>query len=333
MVGAPRSRLRAKNRCISSSAARERPIGSQSSGSSPASTSASAAPSRAATASASRGLRIEARLLVDARNAGWDIDSSTDCEHISLRSSARAGRSSIRVCPDRRSPTCGMPAGAPLRSPAEGNGGRRMTLRVVGAGLGRTGTHSLKLALEQLLGGPCYHMSELIDREDDTAVWAAATRGEDVDWASFLSGFAATVDWPACAFWEPIAAAHPDASSCSRCGSRRRPGGRASSGRSCRRFSAPCRRRRGLEGAPADGDRHGRVDVHTRLARPRRAIAGYDRHNEHVRDDGAGGTGWWNTGPGTAGSRSAKRSASRYRQSPSHIRIRRPTSARRAVSN
>ena len=86
-----------------------------------------------------------------------------------------------------------------------------MTLRVVGAGLGRTGTHSLKLALEQLLGGPCYHMSELIEREDDTAVWAAAARGEDVDWARFLSGFAATVDWPACAFWEPIAAAHPDA--------------------------------------------------------------------------------------------------------------------------
>jgi sulfotransferase family protein len=86
-----------------------------------------------------------------------------------------------------------------------------MTLRVVGAGLGRTGTHSLKLALEQVLGGPCYHMSELIDREDDTAVWAAATRGESVDWASFLSGFKATVDWPACAFWEPIAAAHPDA--------------------------------------------------------------------------------------------------------------------------
>jgi len=86
-----------------------------------------------------------------------------------------------------------------------------MTLRVVGAGLGRTGTHSLKLALEQLLDGPCYHMSELIGREDDTAVWAAATRGDDVDWASFLSEFAATVDWPACAFWEPIAAAHPDA--------------------------------------------------------------------------------------------------------------------------
>jgi hypothetical protein len=28
-------------------------------------------------------------------------------------------------------------------------------LRVVGAGLGRTGTHSLKVALERLLGAPC----------------------------------------------------------------------------------------------------------------------------------------------------------------------------------
>lgn len=86
-----------------------------------------------------------------------------------------------------------------------------MALRVVGAGLARTGTMSLRHALQTLLGGPCYHMSELIERADDTAVWARAVNGEDVDWAAFLSGFSATVDWPACAFWEPIAAAHPDA--------------------------------------------------------------------------------------------------------------------------
>jgi hypothetical protein len=86
-----------------------------------------------------------------------------------------------------------------------------MALRVVGAGLGRTGTHSLKLALEQLLDGPCYHMTELFGREDDTAVWAAATQGEDVEWEEFLGEFAATVDWPACAFWEGIAAAAPRA--------------------------------------------------------------------------------------------------------------------------
>ena len=61
------------------------------------------------------------------------------------------------------------------------------------------------------------------------------------------------------------------------------------------------------------------------------AIAGYVRHNEHVRATVPADR-LVDTGRGTAGSRSAKRSASRYRQSPSHIRIRRPTSARRAVS-
>ena len=49
-----------------------------------------------------------------------------------------------------------------------------MALRVVGAGLGRTGTHSLKLALEQLLGGPCYHMIEVIGRPQDVPLWQRA---------------------------------------------------------------------------------------------------------------------------------------------------------------
>ena len=53
-----------------------------------------------------------------------------------------------------------------------------MALRVVGAGLGRTGTNSLKLALERLLGGRCYHMSECMERPGDAAVWHAALRGE-----------------------------------------------------------------------------------------------------------------------------------------------------------
>ena len=86
-----------------------------------------------------------------------------------------------------------------------------MALHVVGAGLGRTGTHSLKIALEQLLDGRCYHMSELFGRTDDTPVWHAAARGEPVDWDALLAGFVATVDWPACAFWREIHAANPDA--------------------------------------------------------------------------------------------------------------------------
>jgi hypothetical protein len=84
-------------------------------------------------------------------------------------------------------------------------------LRVVGAGLGRTGTNSLKLALERLTGGRCYHMTELFERPDDLPVWQAAIRGEPPDWRRFPAGVTATVDWPACAFWAGLAEAHPDA--------------------------------------------------------------------------------------------------------------------------
>jgi hypothetical protein len=84
-------------------------------------------------------------------------------------------------------------------------------LRVVGAGLGRTATVSLKLALELLLEGPCYHMTEQMNRPADAAVWAAALRNEAVDWPAFLDGWEATVDWPACAVYDQLADAFPDA--------------------------------------------------------------------------------------------------------------------------
>jgi len=86
-----------------------------------------------------------------------------------------------------------------------------MTLRVVGAGLGRTGTHSLKNALEQLFGGPCYHMIEVFGRPDDIPVWHRAMDGEMPDWNTFLADYRTAVDWPVSAFWREIAAANPDA--------------------------------------------------------------------------------------------------------------------------
>ena len=86
-----------------------------------------------------------------------------------------------------------------------------MALKVVGAGLGRTGTNSLKLALEELLGGPCYHMFELIAHPQQVPLWERALRGEEVDWASLFEGYSATVDWPGCAFWRNLADANPDA--------------------------------------------------------------------------------------------------------------------------
>ena len=86
-----------------------------------------------------------------------------------------------------------------------------MGLRVVGAGLGRTGTASLKAALTQLLEAPCYHMIEVFARPADAIVWRDAALGQMPDWNAFLDGYAAAVDWPAAAFWEELAAANPDA--------------------------------------------------------------------------------------------------------------------------
>jgi hypothetical protein len=86
-----------------------------------------------------------------------------------------------------------------------------MALRVVGAGLGRTGTASLKQALARLLGAPCYHMVDVFERPADVPIWRAAARGEPTDWTRLFEGYAAAVDWPASAFWEQIADAFPDA--------------------------------------------------------------------------------------------------------------------------
>ncbi len=86
-----------------------------------------------------------------------------------------------------------------------------MTIKVVGAGLGRTGTHSLKLALERLLGGRCYHMIEVFGLPEHVPLWTAAGKGNPPDWADMLSDFSAIVDWPGGSFWPELSAAFPDA--------------------------------------------------------------------------------------------------------------------------
>lgn len=89
--------------------------------------------------------------------------------------------------------------------------GRLMPLKVVGAGVGRTGTASLKLALEQLLGGRCHHMFEMVGDPAQTPGWTDAIEGRDVDWRELLSGYVAQVDWPGASFWPELSAANPDA--------------------------------------------------------------------------------------------------------------------------
>ena len=86
-----------------------------------------------------------------------------------------------------------------------------MTLQVVGAGVGRTGTHSLKVALEQLLGGSCYHMVEVFGHPEHAPLWQAAMEDRPVDWPALFEGYVATVDWPGGGVWESIHAAYPDA--------------------------------------------------------------------------------------------------------------------------
>jgi hypothetical protein len=86
-----------------------------------------------------------------------------------------------------------------------------MALQIVGAGVGRTGTHSLKLALEQLCGGTCHHMVEMFERPDQIAGWTAAIDGEPTDWNALLADFSAIVDFPGGLYWREIGAANPDA--------------------------------------------------------------------------------------------------------------------------
>lgn len=87
-----------------------------------------------------------------------------------------------------------------------------MNLKVVGAGLPRTGTSSLKAALERLLGGRCLHMSVLPQHPFDLGPgWRRALRGEPVDWEHLLAGYVAAVDWPSSMFWRELSEANPDA--------------------------------------------------------------------------------------------------------------------------
>jgi hypothetical protein len=69
----------------------------------------------------------------------------------------------------------------------------------------------LQLALAQLLDGPCYHMVEVFGHPEHIQLWQDAVDGKPPQFETIMDGYKAAVDWPACAFWEPLAAANPDA--------------------------------------------------------------------------------------------------------------------------
>lgn len=86
-----------------------------------------------------------------------------------------------------------------------------MTIHIIGAGLGRTGTASLKVALEQLGFTPCYHMSELFQHSDHAKMWRTAEVKKDVDWPALFGDYQATVDFPGCVFYKELMDAYPNA--------------------------------------------------------------------------------------------------------------------------
>jgi len=80
-----------------------------------------------------------------------------------------------------------------------------MTLKIIGVGLGRTATKSLKDALEILSFGPCYHMMELPLKPERVALWQEAADTGKTDWEALFEGYNACVDWPAAYYWRELA--------------------------------------------------------------------------------------------------------------------------------
>ena len=84
-------------------------------------------------------------------------------------------------------------------------------MKVFGAGFGRTGTMSLKIALEKLGTGPCYHMREVITHPSHIKLWYDISRGKHPNWNRLFSGFNSAVDFPVCLFYEQLINKFPDA--------------------------------------------------------------------------------------------------------------------------
>jgi hypothetical protein len=83
-------------------------------------------------------------------------------------------------------------------------------VKIIGVGFGRTGTTSVKAALEEL-GLPCYHMTDAMERAAHRKVWSEAKPGQRLDWTPLFADFQATVDWPACTFYQQLIEQYPDA--------------------------------------------------------------------------------------------------------------------------
>ncbi len=86
-----------------------------------------------------------------------------------------------------------------------------MALAVIGSGFGRTGTKSLKEALELIGFAPCHHMHEIVAHPEQVAHWQTIAAGKPVNWDDVFAGYKSQVDWPGAHVWRELATAYPDA--------------------------------------------------------------------------------------------------------------------------
>ncbi len=84
-------------------------------------------------------------------------------------------------------------------------------MEVIGVGFGRTGTASLREALDILGLGPTYHTKEILKDPARLADWQAAVAGAGPDWEKVFAGYRSTVDWPGAAFWRELVEHYPEA--------------------------------------------------------------------------------------------------------------------------
>lgn len=87
-----------------------------------------------------------------------------------------------------------------------------MGLSVIGTGFGRTGTESMRFALEYLGFAPCHHMRQVYGNEEQRRLWAAVVvDGVAPDWDTLFDGYKAAVDWPSVQYWRELIEFYPDA--------------------------------------------------------------------------------------------------------------------------
>lgn len=86
-----------------------------------------------------------------------------------------------------------------------------MALKVIGTGFGRTGTDSMREALDILGFGPCHHMLEVNAHEDQKRLWRALAQGATPDWEQLFAGYSSCVDWPSAYYWRELASFYPQA--------------------------------------------------------------------------------------------------------------------------